>query len=124
MMILRTMVVIAACFSSCGIALAHEQPRYASIQGSGGPHRSADARKLTPHPPGLRRSAVRARSADRDPYADPAAPYKADRLSSQGEPILNIPGQTTVLTRQVLDDMNATSVKDALRSTAGVTVGR
>ena len=53
-------------------------------------------------------------------------PYKANRLSTPraSEPILNIPGQTTVLTREVLDDMNATSVRDALRSTAGVTVGR
>jgi outer membrane receptor for monomeric catechols len=64
-------------------------------------------------------------AADRDPYADPAAPYKADRLSSRpDQPILDIPGQTTVLTRQVLDDKNATSLKDAMRSTAGVTVGR
>ena len=64
-------------------------------------------------------------AADRDPYADPAAPYKADRLSSRpDQSILDIPGQTTVLTRQVLDDKNATSLKDAMRSTAGVTVGR
>lgn len=59
------------------------------------------------------------------PATDPAAPYKADRLSSsRGEPILNTPGQTTVLTRQVLDDKNATSLRDALRSTAGLTIGR
>ena len=64
-------------------------------------------------------------AADRDPYADPAAPYKADRLSSRpDQPILDVPGQTTVLTRQVLDDKNATSLTDAMRSTAGVTVGR
>ena len=65
-------------------------------------------------------------AADRHPLVDPAAPYKANRLSSPraAQPILNIPGQTTVLTRQVLDDMNAMSVRDALRSTAGVTVGR
>ncbi|MCP3367971.1 TonB-dependent receptor plug domain-containing protein [Bradyrhizobium cajani] len=56
---------------------------------------------------------------------NPAAPYKADRLSSsRGETILNTPGQTTVLTRQVLDDMKATSLRDAMRSTAGVTIGR
>lgn len=59
------------------------------------------------------------------PATDPAAPYKADRLSSsRGETILNTPGQTSVLTRQVLDDMNATSLRDAMRSTAGVTIGR
>lgn len=59
------------------------------------------------------------------PASDPAAPYKADRLSSsRGDTVLNTPGQTTVLTRQVLDDMNATSLRDAMRSTAGVTIGR
>jgi hypothetical protein len=45
-------------------------------------------------------------------------PYKADRLSSSDQPIANIPGQTTVLTRQVLDDKNATSLRGALGSTA------
>ena len=59
------------------------------------------------------------------PATDQASPYKADRLStSRGETILNTPGQTTVLTREVLDDKNATSLKDAMRSTAGVTIGR
>ena len=59
------------------------------------------------------------------PATDPAAPYKADRLSSsRGETILNTPGRTTVLTREVLDDMNARSLRDAMRSTAGVTIGR
>ena len=55
----------------------------------------------------------------------PATSYKADRLSSsRGESILNTPGQSTILTRQVLDDMNATSLRGAMRSTAGVTIGR
>lgn len=65
-------------------------------------------------------------AADRDPYADPAAPYKADRLSPSwgGQPILDIPGQVTVITRQVLDDKNATTLRDALSTTAGITVGR
>lgn len=69
---------------------------------------------------------ARTLAADRDPYADPAAPYKADRLSPTwgGQPILNIPGQVTVITRQVLDDKNATTLRDALSTTAGVTVGR
>jgi outer membrane receptor for monomeric catechols len=65
-------------------------------------------------------------ATDRHCLVDPAAPYQANRLSSPraNQPVLDIPGQTTVLTRQVLDDMNATSVRDALRSTEGVTVGR
>ena len=64
-------------------------------------------------------------AADRNFHADPA-PSKANRLSTPRttQSPLNTPGQTTVLTRQILDDMNATSIRDALRSTAGVTVGR
>ncbi|PDT88277.1 hypothetical protein CO669_21905 [Bradyrhizobium sp. Y36] len=66
------------------------------------------------------RDAVAARTT-----GDQAGSYKADRLSSsRGERILDTPGQTTVLTRQMLDDMNATSLRGALRSTAGVTIGR
>ncbi|MHC2335244.1 TonB-dependent receptor [Bradyrhizobium sp. USDA 4454] len=64
--------------------------------------------------------------ADRDPYADPAAPYKGDRLQASGkfpEPILNTPKSVTVLTKDVLEDKNATSLKSAILSTAGVTLG-
>jgi catecholate siderophore receptor len=64
--------------------------------------------------------------ADRDPYADAAAPYKVDHLEQSGkfpEPILNTPKSVTVLSRQVLDDKNATNLKQALLSTAGVTLG-
>ena len=67
----------------------------------------------------------RPRHATVQPSVDHAAPYKADRLSSsRGQSILDTPGQTTVLTREVLDDMNATTLRDAMRATAGVTVGR
>ena len=89
---LRMSVIIALCFSCGALAVAGERPQ---------------------QPP----------AADRDSYVDPAAPYKANRLSSsRGQKILDTPGQTTVLTRQVLDDMKTTSAKDALRSTAGVTL--
>jgi outer membrane receptor for monomeric catechols len=63
-------------------------------------------------------------AADPASTADPAAPYKTNGLSSQRQPVLDTPGQTTVLTRNILDDMNATTLRDALGSTAGVTVGR
>ena len=70
-------------------------------------------------------AATAALAPDRDPYADPAAPYKADRLASQkfAEPIVNTPKSITVLTRQVLDDKDATSLKEVARTTAGVTLG-
>ncbi|MGY3110167.1 catecholate siderophore receptor [Bradyrhizobium sp. LM3.2] len=65
-------------------------------------------------------------AADRDPYANPAAPYMATRVQASGkfpEPILNTPKSITVLTKDVLEDMNATSLKRAILSTAGVTLG-
>jgi outer membrane receptor for monomeric catechols len=122
---LRMIAVAAVCFCDGAFAAAAGQPRHApeSVQGSAGSAQSMDMLKATRR---AKQGAVRTPAARRDPYADPAAPYKADRLSSPraAEPILNIPGQTTVLTREVLDDMKATSVRDALRSTAGVTVRR
>jgi catecholate siderophore receptor len=63
---------------------------------------------------------------DRDRYADPAAPYKGDRLQASGkfpEPLLNTPKTVTVLTKDVLEDKNATTLRQAVLSTAGVTLG-
>jgi len=122
---LRMMAVAAVGFCDGVFAAAAEQPRHArvSAQGSAGSARSAEKLTASRH---AKQHGARTQAADRNSYVDPAAPYKANRLSSPraNEPILNIPGQTTVLTREVLDDMKATSVRDALRSTAGVTVGR
>jgi catecholate siderophore receptor len=63
---------------------------------------------------------------DRNPYADPAAPYKVDRVQASGkfpEPMLNTPKTITVLSKEVLEDKNATTLKEIGRSTAGVTLG-
>jgi catecholate siderophore receptor len=62
---------------------------------------------------------------DRNPYADPAAPYKADRVASPKftEPLANTPRTVTVLTKEILEDKNATTLKEVGRSTAGVTLG-
>ncbi|WGR96900.1 TonB-dependent receptor [Bradyrhizobium sp. ISRA443] len=65
-------------------------------------------------------------AADRNPYADAAAPYKVDHLQASGkfpEPILNTPKSVTVLSKEVLEDKNATTLKQAILSTAGVTLG-
>ena len=120
---LRMIAVAAVCFCDGAFAVAAGQPRHApaSVQGSAISSQSMATPRAARR---AKQNAVRTQAADRDPYADPAAPCKANRLSSSTEPILNIPGQTTVLTREVLDDMNATSLRDALRSTAGVTIGR
>lgn len=66
-----------------------------------------------------------AQAPDANPYADPVAPYKADRLSSArfSEPIVNTPRTITVLTKEILEDKNATSLRDVARSTNGITIG-
>ena len=65
-------------------------------------------------------------SADRDPYADAAAPYKVDHLQASGkfpEPLLNTPKTVTVISKDVLADENATSLKQAVLNAPGVTLG-
>jgi outer membrane receptor for monomeric catechols len=123
---LRTIMTLAACLCSGAFAVAGERPRHASTSAHGltVPSRFTGTPKAPLRASGWKRH-TRTLAADHDPYADPAAPYKADRLSwSPTQPILNIPGQTTVLTRQILEDTNATSLGKALGSAAGVTVGR
>ena len=70
--------------------------------------------------------ATPALAPDRDRYADPAAPYKGDHLQASGkfpEPLLNTPKTVTVLTKDIIEDKNATTLKQAILSTAGVTLG-
>jgi catecholate siderophore receptor len=63
---------------------------------------------------------------DRNPYADPAAPYKVDHVQASGkfpEKLVDTPKSITVLGKEVLEDKNATTLKQAILSTAGVTLG-
>jgi catecholate siderophore receptor len=65
-------------------------------------------------------------AADRNPYADPNSPYKVDHVQASGkfpEPLLNTPKTITVLSKEVLADKNATTLRQAVLSTAGVTLG-
>ncbi len=84
--------------------------------------RRAAKRQAKPTPP----VAAPELAPDRDRYADPAAPYKGDRLQASGkfpEPLLNTPKTVTVLTKDIIEDKNATTLKSAILSTAGVTLG-
>ena len=59
-----------------------------------------------------------------DPYADPEAPYKAELSSKKfAESALNTARTETILTQEALEDKNATTLREVLRSTAGVTLG-
>ena len=117
---LRMIAVVALCCSDGAFAVASSAPRHAPAFVQGSATSSTNTLRAARRSPPARSLA----GDHRNSRADRA--YKVDYLSSPRatQPILNIPGQTTVLTRDVLDDMKATSVRDALRSTAGVTVGR
>ena len=59
-----------------------------------------------------------------DPYADPEASYKAELSSKKfAEPALNTARTETILTQEALEDKDATTLREVLRSTAGVTLG-
>jgi catecholate siderophore receptor len=60
-----------------------------------------------------------------NPYAQPGAPYKINRVQSVKitEPIANTPRTITVLSKEVLADKGATTLRELGRSTAGVTLG-
>lgn len=76
-------------------------------------------------PPAPAPAPAAVQAANRNPFADPAAPYKADRLASPkfSEPLLSTPRSVTVLTKEVLEDKGATSLREAIRTTAGLTLG-
>ena len=120
---LRMIAVAAVCFCDGVYAVARNAAPRAGVRSGIGElfavrrAQGNQARKTKCHSAPGSRPRARCRRA---------APYKANRLSlpRPTEPISDIPGQTTVLTREILDDMKATSVRGALRSTAGVTVGR
>jgi catecholate siderophore receptor len=88
--------------------------------------RRAARRQQTAQPPVPYPNAGALTPPDANPYADAAAPYKVDHVQASGkfpEPILNTPKTITVLDKELLADKNATNLKQALLSTAGVTLG-
>lgn len=60
-----------------------------------------------------------------NPYADPAAPYKVDRSASTKltEPLLDTPRTVTAVSKEVMEDKGATSIRELARTTPGITLG-
>jgi catecholate siderophore receptor len=87
--------------------------------------RASQAKQAAEAKPAAAPDDAAAQTPDQNPYADPGAPYKADRLASPkfSEPIANTPKSITVLTKELLEDKGATSLKEVARTTAGVTLG-
>lgn len=65
------------------------------------------------------------READANPNADPEAPYKVER-SSNGkftEEVRDTPKSITIIPKEVIEDVGATTFRDIARTTPGVTLG-
>ncbi len=60
-----------------------------------------------------------------NPYADPAAPFKVDRSANSKltEPLLDMPRTVTTISKEVLQDKQATSLRELARTTPGITLG-
>ena len=60
-----------------------------------------------------------------NPYADPSAPYKVDQSANTKltEPLLDTPRTVTTVSKEVLEDKQATSLRELARTTPGVTIG-
>ncbi len=63
-------------------------------------------------------SAAPAQTTDNDGYY---VPYVVG-VDGKKYPIMEIPGSVTVISRQLMDDQQATTLGDALRNVSGVTV--
>lgn len=62
---------------------------------------------------------------DANPYANPAAPYNVERSASTKltQPLLDTPRTVTAIPKEVIEDKGATSFRDLVRTTPGVTLG-
>lgn len=65
------------------------------------------------------------RMGDANPHADPDAPYKVDRSSDTRftEPVRDTPKSVTIIPKEVIEDVGATTFRELARTTPGVTLG-
>lgn len=64
-------------------------------------------------------------AANANPYANAGAPYKIERSANSRitEPLINTPRTITTVPKEVLADKGATSVRELVRTTPGLTLG-
>jgi catecholate siderophore receptor len=65
------------------------------------------------------------RAVDENPNANPEAPYKIEKSANDKftEPLRDTPKSVTVIPKEVIEDIGATSFREVVRSTPGVTLG-
>jgi catecholate siderophore receptor len=65
------------------------------------------------------------RAADANPNANPDAPYKVERSQNEKftEEVRDTPKSVIIIPKEVIEDLGATSFREVVRSTPGVTLG-
>ena len=65
------------------------------------------------------------RDADANPNANPDAPYKVERSQNDKftEEVRDTPKSVIIIPKEVIEDLGATSFREVVRSTPGVTLG-
>lgn len=78
-----------------------------------------------PSTPAIAPVAGAAAAANASPYATPGTPYKVERSANSRitEPLVNTPRTVTAIPKEVLEDKGATSVRELVRTTPGLTLG-
>jgi len=115
----RMIAVAAVCFCDGAFAPAAEQPRHDPGVRSGSAS-SSQIHGCAQVTPACETTLLPDAGGHRDPMSTGAHIKQSPFIARATEPMSTFPGKPPFLTREVLDDMKATSVRDALRSTAGV----
>ncbi|MDB5570967.1 MAG: TonB-dependent siderophore receptor [Hyphomicrobiales bacterium] len=89
------------------------------------PARPVETIAVAPAGAGGATSAAGQAAPGANPYADPAAPYKVDRSASTKltQPLLDTPRTVTTIPKEVIEDKGATSFRELVRTTPGLTLG-
>lgn len=87
---------------------------------------SRGARPATqPVAPAQQAATTPTRAADANPFANAGAPFKVERVSSNKitQPLANTPRTIVAIPKEVLEDKAATSLRELVRTTPGLTLG-
>ncbi len=89
------------------------------------PRRTPAPAVAQPSAPAVQPPAGGAPAANANPYANPGAPFKVERSANSRitEPLINTPRTVTAIPKEVLEDKGATSVRELVRTTPGLTLG-
>ncbi len=87
--------------------------------------KAAPAKKANPAATTTAAPAVTPEQKSANPYANPNAPYKVEQSASGKftEPLVNTPRTITTIPKEVIEDKAATTLRELVRTTPGITLG-